>query len=164
VRRRGSRGLGLDPHETDEVVDGVDGLGGVLDLPDDDGRDLHRVAVGVVDLERRRLVVAYPGGDLAPQGERVDPAQAGGADRPAVPAEQGQDAGLAGGDGRQAEQGEHPGQQQAHVPPGVDAVQHHRDDDRRHGEGERGPARDVARVSFADGCLRHAERYVPIRA
>jgi hypothetical protein len=41
-------GLGLDRDEG-VVVDGVGGGGGVADLPDDDGGDLDRVAVGVVD-------------------------------------------------------------------------------------------------------------------
>ena len=56
-------GLGLDRDELREVVDRVDGAGGVLDLPDDDGGDLDRVAVGVVDLGLRRLLVADPGRD-----------------------------------------------------------------------------------------------------
>jgi len=46
-------GLGLDGDELGEVVDGVDGAGGVAYLPDDHGGDLDRVAVGVVDLGLR---------------------------------------------------------------------------------------------------------------
>jgi hypothetical protein len=43
-------GLGLGGDELREVIDRVDGTGGVADLPDDHGGDLDRVAVGVVDL------------------------------------------------------------------------------------------------------------------
>jgi hypothetical protein len=58
-------------------------IGVVADLPDDHGGDLDRVAVGVVDLGLRRLLVADPGRDLDPVGERVHPLQAGLADREA---------------------------------------------------------------------------------
>ena len=99
------RGLGLDRHELDEVVHRVQGLGGVPDLPDDHGRDLDRVAVGVVHLGHRGLVVADPGGYLAPLGERVDKAHPGSPDRAVVLAEQLDHAGLTGLDrGQAAEQ------------------------------------------------------------
>jgi hypothetical protein len=35
------------------MADGIDGAGGVADLPDDHGGDLDRVAIGVVDLGLR---------------------------------------------------------------------------------------------------------------
>ena len=82
------RGLGLDVDETGKVVDLIEGLRRVLDLPDDHRGDLDRVAVGVVDLGHLGLVVADPGGDLAPLGEGVDPAETGAADRAVVAAEQ----------------------------------------------------------------------------
>src|SRR6202042_2286306 len=98
---------GLDGDELGEVVDGVDGAGGVLDLPDDYGGDLDRVAVGVVDLGLRRLLVADPGRDHDALGERVHPLQPGLADGAAVLAEQLHDTRLAGHDG--GEPGQHEG-------------------------------------------------------
>ena len=113
-------GLGLDGDELGEVVDGVDGVGGVADLPDDHGRDLDRVAVGVVDLGLRRFLVADPGGDLDAFGERVHPLQAGLADRAAVLAEQLDDAGLARHDGGESAQHQGAGDEDK------DAQQYHR--------------------------------------
>ena len=81
-------GLGLDGDELGEVIDRVECHGGVLDLPDDHGRDLDRVAVGIVDLRLCRLLVADPSRHLQPSGEWIDPLQAGVPDRPAVSAEQ----------------------------------------------------------------------------
>jgi hypothetical protein len=80
-------GLGLDGDELGEVIDGVQGAGRVLNLPDDHGRDLDRVAVRVIHLGLSRLLVADPGGHLPPAGERVDPVQPRAPDGPAVPAE-----------------------------------------------------------------------------
>ena len=82
------RGLGLDGHELGVIVDRIGGLGRVGDLPDDDGGDLDRVAVGVVDLGLRRLMVADPGGHPDPAGQRVHPLQPRLAYRAAVLAEQ----------------------------------------------------------------------------
>src|SRR5690606_39296207 len=56
--------LGLGGDELHVVVHLEGGLGGVLHPPHHDGGELDRVAVGVVDLQDGRLVVAYPGGDL----------------------------------------------------------------------------------------------------
>ena len=106
------RGLGLGRHELDEVVHRVQRQGGVVDLPHDHGRDLDRVAVGVVDLGQRGLVVADPGGYAAPDRERVDPAQAGFPDRAVVAAEQLHDAGLTGDDLEEAAQGQRAREQQ----------------------------------------------------
>jgi hypothetical protein len=103
--------LGLDGDELREVVDGIDGAGGVADLPDDDGGDLDRVAVGVVDLGLCRLLVADPGRDHDPVGERVHPLQGGIADGAAVLAEQLDNARLAGHDGCQPAQREHGGEE-----------------------------------------------------
>nr|BFE73528.1 hypothetical protein GCM10020092_068290 [Actinoplanes digitatis] len=104
------RGLGLYGDELDEVVDLEDGAGGILDLPDDDGGDLDGVAVGVVDLEHVGLVVADAGGDPAPGGERVDPAESVRADGPGVAAEELNHAGLAGRDRGEAGEGDQSGQ------------------------------------------------------
>ena len=92
---------------------------GVLDLPDHDGRDLDRVALGIVDFRLGRFLVADPSGYLAPSGERVDPLQAGVPDRPAVPAEQLDRACLARDDRRQTPQRKSAGdekQRTAHFP------------------------------------------------
>jgi hypothetical protein len=128
-------GLGLDGDELDEVVDLEHGPGGVGDLPDDDGGDLDRVAVGVVDLQHVGLVVADAGRDLAPLGERVDPAQPVGPDRALVAAEELDHAGLAGADRGEPDRDDQPGQE------GQDA-----EDDREGpaardpGDEQRGPA------------------------
>src|SRR5699024_7632547 len=68
-------GLGLDGHEFLEVVDFEHRLCGVLDPPDDDGADLDRIAVEIVDFQRRGLMVADAGGDLVLRVERVDEPQ-----------------------------------------------------------------------------------------
>jgi hypothetical protein len=96
------RGLGLDGHELDEVVDRVERLGRVLDLPDDHGGDLDRVAVGVVYLRERRLQVPDPGRDRYAVGKRVHPLQALVADRALVPAEELNDVRPARRDGGEA--------------------------------------------------------------
>jgi hypothetical protein len=92
------RGLGLGGDEPGKVIDTVRCLGGVLDPPDDDRRDLDGVAVGVVDLGDGRLVVADSGGDPEPGRVRVNPVQAVGPYRPVVAAKQLDHAGLAGRD------------------------------------------------------------------
>lgn len=103
------RGVGLDGHELGEVVDLEDGLRGVPDLPDHDGGELDRVAVGVVHLEHGGLVVAQPGGDLAAAGEGVHPAQAVLPDGALIAAEELADPGLARGDLGEAEEGDQGG-------------------------------------------------------
>src|SRR4029450_9743428 len=71
-------GFGLDGDELREVVDRVERLGGVLNLPDDHCGDLDRVAVGVIDLGHRGLLVADPGGHPPPAGGRGGPEAGGG--------------------------------------------------------------------------------------
>ena len=90
------RRLGLDPHEVEVVVDGVQGTGGVGDLPDDDGGDLDGIAVGVVDLQVVRLEVPDPNAHVPPVGEGQDPRQAGPTHGADVTAEEPHDPGLAG--------------------------------------------------------------------
>src|SRR5581483_7668480 len=77
-------------------------LGGVDDLPDDDGGDLDRVAVEVVDLELARLEVAYAQGHAALAVERVRPARAGIAHRADVAAEELEHLALVRRDGEEA--------------------------------------------------------------
>ena len=110
-------GLALGVDEGDEVLDAVGGLGAVAHLPHDDGGDLDRVAVGVVDLHGRRLLVADPDRDLAAHRERVHPAQAGGADRAPVAAEELDDPDLAGLDGGEPGQTKRRQRQQANPRP-----------------------------------------------
>jgi hypothetical protein len=87
-------GLALHLHEVLEVVDVEQRLRRVRDAPDHDGRDLHRVAALVVDLEGIDVVVACPHADGLAADPRPGPAQprrALGAD---VVAEQGEHAAL----------------------------------------------------------------------
>ena len=98
--------LGLDVHEVLVVVDLEQRLRRVGHLPDDDGRDLDRVAVLVVDLELGGLEVADADGDPAPLGERVHPMEALGMDGAPVVAEQDQGAGLVRIHGREAAEGD----------------------------------------------------------
>lgn len=65
--------LTLGGDEGHEVVDGIDGAGAVLDLPDDHGRHFNGVAVGIVDLDRRTLLIADPHRHRATLGEGVHP-------------------------------------------------------------------------------------------
>ncbi|MPN05540.1 hypothetical protein SDC9_152791 [bioreactor metagenome] len=51
-------GFGLHLHEILVGLDSEDRLGSVGDLPDDDGRDIDRIAVGVIDLQLIGLEVA----------------------------------------------------------------------------------------------------------
>src|ERR1700722_14878308 len=53
-------GLGLDRNEVPVVIDRVNRLRGVSDLPDDDGCDLNGVAMGIVDLEMVGFEVPDP--------------------------------------------------------------------------------------------------------
>ncbi len=121
------RGLGLGRHELDELVHRVESQRRVVDLPDDHGRDLDRVAVGVVDLGQRRFVVADPGRHPAALRERVDPAQAGFPDRAGVPAEQLDHTGFTGDDLEEAALRQDAREQQEHA-----------DDDQGHGPGAAG--------------------------
>ena len=88
--------LGLDPHEIEVVLDGVERTRGIGDLPDDDGGDLHGIAVGVVDLQVVRLEVPDPNAHVPPVGEGQDPRQAGTTHGADVAAEKPHDPGLAG--------------------------------------------------------------------
>lgn len=90
--------LGLRLDELGEVLDLEHRAGRVLHPPHHDRRQLDGVAVRVVDLEDVRLVVADAGGDLLAAGQRVDPAQPLGPDRPPVAAEELYDPRLPGGD------------------------------------------------------------------
>ena len=75
--------LGLHRHEVLVVLDGEGRPGRVGHLPDDDGRDVDGVAVGVVDLELVGLEVVHPDRDVATGGQRDDhpqPLRADGAD------------------------------------------------------------------------------------
>ena len=69
--------LGLDPYEVVVVVDGVQCTRGIANLPDDDGGDLHGIAVSVVDLQVVRLEVPDPNAHVPPVAEGQDPRQAG---------------------------------------------------------------------------------------
>ena len=90
------RRLGLHLHEVDIVIDGVDRLRGVGHLPDDDRCDLHRVAVGVVDLQAVGLEVPDPNAQVPAVGQRHDAPQAGAADSADIGPEEPHDLGLAG--------------------------------------------------------------------
>ena len=103
---RAQRRFGLDVHEAFVVVDVEHGLGRIDHLPDDDRRDLDRVAVEVVDLELAALEVAHALADLLLGVEGVVPAQAVLVDRADVLAEQAQHRGLVGLDHVEAEQAE----------------------------------------------------------
>ena len=61
---RAQRRFGLDVHEALVVVDVVDRLGRIHDLPHDHRGDLDRAAVEVVDLELAALEVAHAQADL----------------------------------------------------------------------------------------------------
>ena len=98
--------LGLDVDEVLVVVDLEQRLGRVGHLPDDDGGDLDRVAVVIVDLELGGLEVADAHGDRAALGERVHPLEALLADRAAVPAEEDEGACLVGVHRREADEPE----------------------------------------------------------
>src|SRR5271166_5918268 len=52
--------LGLDAHEIEVVVDDVESTRGIGNLPDDNGSDLHGIAVSVVDLKVAGLEIPYP--------------------------------------------------------------------------------------------------------
>ena len=52
------RRLGLDPHEVEVVIDGVESTRGIGNLPDDNGRDLNGIAVSVYDWARLRELLA----------------------------------------------------------------------------------------------------------
>ena len=68
-------GLSLDGDELLEIIDFEQCLSRVLDLPDDHCADFDRIAIEVIDFERRRLVVADARGDLDLRIEGVDEAQ-----------------------------------------------------------------------------------------
>ena len=88
VRDVAQRRLGLDGDEVCVVVHGVRRPRRVGDLPDDDGGDLDRVAVGVVDLEPVGLEVAHPDADPAADRQRQHPPEAGAAHGADVAAEE----------------------------------------------------------------------------
>src|ERR1700684_1480892 len=88
--------LSLHSNEIEVVIDGEQSPCGVGNLPDDNGGDLHRVAVGVVDLQVVRLEAPDPDAHVPPVGERQDPGQAGTTHGADVAAEETYDSGLAG--------------------------------------------------------------------
>ncbi len=69
------RRLALDLDEVHVVIDFEQRLGRVDHLPDHDGRDLDRAAVGVVHLELAALEVAHPHGYGRLGVEGIGPAQ-----------------------------------------------------------------------------------------
>ena len=90
--------FGLHGHEVVVVLDGVGRLGRVDHLPDDDGGDLDRIAVGVVDLQMVRLEVAHPQADGPAHGEGEHAPEARLGDGADVAAEELDDRGLPGWD------------------------------------------------------------------
>ena len=95
------RRLGLNAHEVEVIVDGVESARGVGNLPDDDGGDLDGIAVSVVDLQVVRLEVPDPDAYVPPVGEGQNPGQAGATHGADVAAEEPHDLGLAGLDDHQ---------------------------------------------------------------
>jgi hypothetical protein len=89
------RRLGLHRDEVGVAVDRVGRLRGVGDLPDDDGSDIHRAAVGVIDLQAVGLEVADPDADPAPHRQRRHPPEPGPVDGADVVAEELDHRGLA---------------------------------------------------------------------
>ena len=83
--------LGLDLDELLVVLDVEDGLRRVDDAPDDDRRDLDRVADRVVDLEDLAVEVLDAQRDDAAQGEWPRPGESAGVDGPEVRAQEGND-------------------------------------------------------------------------
>jgi hypothetical protein len=81
-------GLRLHLHVVLVVVHLEDGLRGVHDAPDHDGRDLDRVAVVVVDLQASALEVPDAERDVPLAVERVGPSQPRRLDRPLVVSEE----------------------------------------------------------------------------
>ena len=112
-REVAQRGLRLNVHEVLEVVDLENRLERVHHPPDDDGGDLDRIPVGVVDLEMGGLEVPHPERDRLLAEERVRPAQAGVALGAAIGPEQVEDASLIRFDHEKAAQGDE-GQRSAH--------------------------------------------------
>ena len=154
------RRLGLDVHEVLEVVDLEQRLGRVGHPPHDDGGDLDRVAVVVIDLELGGLEVAHPHGDATSFGQRVDPVQALLADRPVVAAEQDECAGFVGVDRREAaeadgreddpeeqdpeaEQRQEPGAPLPHPAEDVDRVPDEQQHEQGHGDRQDHGGRDA---------------------
>src|SRR5690625_1242172 len=96
----------LDGDEIDVVVHFESGAGRVFHLPDDDRRNLDRIAVGIVHFQDGRFVVADAAGNFCSGRERVHPSHAGRVDRAAVVAEQLHHARFVRGDYRDAGQAE----------------------------------------------------------
>src|ERR1043166_986866 len=69
-------GFRLDVDEMLVIVDVEDGFERLDDAPDDDGRDLDRVAVVIVDLELAALEVAHAQRQPPAVRQRVDPPEA----------------------------------------------------------------------------------------
>ena len=88
--------LGLDTHEVEVVVHGVKSTRGIGNLPDDNGSDLHGIAVSVVDLQVVRLEVPDPNAHTPPVRERQDPPKASSAHGADIASEESHDLGLAG--------------------------------------------------------------------
>jgi hypothetical protein len=127
--------LGLDVDEALVVLDVEGRLGGVADQPGDHGRDLDRVAVGVVDLEHVGVEVADPQREGAPGRQRVDPVEPGTPHRAHVVAQEDRHLGLVGLDDEEPVERHHQHQGQEHgggarpgggVPAGDRGEQQHR--------------------------------------
>ena len=144
------RRLGLDPHEIEVVVDGVEGTRGVGNLPDDDGGDLHGIAVGVVDLQVVRLEVPDPNAHVPPVGEGQDPGQAGTTHGADVAAEEPHDPGLAGLHDDERGQDDN-GHHDRHDDDGLDGVLGEQDDSGDAGgdDEDAEPAADGPRLALA---------------
>jgi hypothetical protein len=99
-------GLALRLDERLVGLDVEERLRGVAHLPDDDGRDVDRVADEVVDLERLAVERVRAQRDLALGGERVRPPEAGAALGAAVGPEEDEDAGVVRADDEEAAEDE----------------------------------------------------------
>jgi uncharacterized membrane-anchored protein len=134
VRRRHvpERRFGLNPDEVVVAVHRKDGLCGIGDLPDDDRRELHRVSVGVVDLEVVGLEVAYANAQIPSVRKRNDAPQARPPKRAHIAAEEPHDLRVARLDDHQRTENEHP------------------DDDRHCNQARRGTLREQVTATGAD--------------
>ena len=117
-------GLSLDGDELLEIIDFEQCLSRVLDLPDDHCADFDRIAIEVIDFERRRLVVADARGDLDLRIEGVDEAQSRLAHCADVLAVELQDDSIARSHGRASLEQEHRGNEH-------DGTEHDEDDPER---------------------------------
>jgi hypothetical protein len=92
-------GLHLDPDEGQVVLDIIEGLGGLLDTPDDVGGNLDGIAPAVIHLEGLTGHVADPQGNFASGHPEGQPAQADSPVRTGVAAKGSRDDPLVGLDG-----------------------------------------------------------------